>query len=80
MIDISALLEEIKASPYRDITVCAPHTGVLTFAQASIGDAVTGPQDKWKEKKGTQLATLEREHNPKPIYAPEKGEISALHT
>ena len=80
MIDISALLEELKASPYREITIFSPHTGVLTFAGASVGDAVTGPQDKWKEKKGTQLATLERERNPKPVCAPEKGEISALHT
>ena len=32
MINISALLDEIKASPYREIVIRTPHTGVVTFA------------------------------------------------
>ena len=75
MIDISKLLDEIKASPYREIVISTPHTGVVTFGDLKVGDTVMGPQGQWKEKPGTRLATLERERNPKPILAPEKGEI-----
>ncbi len=76
--DISALLDEIKASPYREIVIAAPHSGIITFSGIKPGDKVHGPQGQWKEKPGTLIATLERERNPKPICAPEKGEISAL--
>lgn len=78
MIDISALLDEIKASPYREIVISAPHSGILTFSDLKTGDKVAGPQGQWKEKPGTQLAVLERERNPKPLYAPENGELSAI--
>ena len=80
MINISALLDEIKASPYREIVICTPHTGVVTFADIKEGDEVLGPQGQWKEKPGTRLATLERERNPKPICSPEKGIISKIHS
>ena len=80
MIDISALLDEIKASPYREIIISAPHSGILTFADLKPGDKVHGPRGQWKEKPGTQVAVLEREHNPKPLYIPENGELSELHT
>lgn len=79
MVDISALLEEIKASPYRDIVISAPHTGTIQFAHAESGQIAHGPQGQWKEKPGTLLATLDRERNPKPIHAPEKGEIITLY-
>lgn len=69
------MLEEIKASPYREIVVKAPHTGVVTFPQIKKGDHVEGPQGQWKEKPGTLIATIERERNPKPLYASEKGEV-----
>lgn len=77
--DITALLDEIKAAPYREIVVAAPHTGVIAFADIKPGDMAHGPQGQWKEKPGTLIATLERERNPKPIYASEKGEISSVH-
>lgn len=80
MIDISALLDEIKASPYREIVITTPHSGVLTFSDLKPGDKVHGPQGQWKEKTGTQIAVLERERNPKPLYIPENGELSALST
>lgn len=80
MLNISELLENIKASPYREIEIKTPHTGRLTFANVHIGDSVHGPEGAWKEKPGTRLATLEREHNPKAICALENGEICALHT
>ncbi|WP_165175032.1 biotin attachment protein [Desulfovibrio sp. ZJ369] len=80
MIDISALLDEIKASPYREIIIRTPHTGRVTFAAVKAGEMVMGPQGQWKEKPGTQIATLERERNPKPICAPEKGAVSLVHT
>ncbi|BAV92206.1 biotin attachment protein [Candidatus Desulfovibrio trichonymphae] len=79
MLDISKLLDAIKASPYREIVIAAPHTGRITFADIKQGDVVLGRQGQWKEKPGVLLATLEREHNPKPVRAPEKGEISLVH-
>ena len=79
MINISALLDEIKASPYREIVVKTPHTGTVTLAGVTEGQEVLGPQGQWKERPGTLLATLEREHNPKPILALEKGIISRIY-
>ena len=80
MLNVSDLLEQIKQSPYREIEVKAPHTGEIAFADIKPGDKVHGPQGTWKEKPGTLLATLTRERNPKPIYAPEKGIVGAVHT
>jgi biotin carboxyl carrier protein len=76
MLDITALLEQLKASPYEEVHILAPHTGHVSFAEIQPGDAVYGPRGTWKEKPGTQLASLEREHNPKPICAPQNGVIS----
>ncbi|MBQ7738573.1 MAG: biotin attachment protein, partial [Desulfovibrionaceae bacterium] len=79
MVNITALLESISKSPYRDIVLVAPHTGRVTFAKVALHDEVAGPSGQWKEKQGTLLATLERERNDKPICATEKGEICELH-
>ena len=79
MLDISKLLEEIKQSPYDEITVSAPHSGVLTFADIKEGDKVTGRTGAWQEKPGTALATLERERNPRSVECQDKGEIKELH-
>lgn len=76
--DISTLLDGIKDSPYRDIKITAPHCGKVTFSAVKPGDKMDGPQGQWKEKPGTQIATLERERNPKPIYCPEKGVLSSI--
>lgn len=79
MLDISAVLEEIKASPYKELTVCAPHTGIIRFPEElQPGSPVNGPLGTWKEKPGTLLATIERERNTQPLYCEEKGEIVAL--
>ncbi len=80
MLNVSNILEQVKQNPYREITVSAPHTGVVSFADLKAGDAVHGPEGQWKEKPGTKLATLTRERNPKPICAPEKGVIDKLYT
>ena len=80
MLNVSDLLEQIKQSPYREIEVKAPHTGEIAFADIKPGDKVHGPQGTWKEKPGTLLATLTRERNPKPICAPEKGIVGAVHS
>lgn len=80
MLDISAVLEEMKASPYEEMHVVAPHTGVITFPEGlASGARLDGPMGAWKEKDGTVLATIEREHNPQPIYCPERGELAVLH-
>ncbi len=78
MLDVTALLDEIKSSPYEEVHILAPHTGTITFASLDKGSMVHGPQGMWKEKPGSLLVTIEREHNPKPIYAPEKGEICEI--
>lgn len=78
MIDFTQLLEEIKASPYEELVLAAPHTGVVTFGTLKVGDKVHGPTGTWKEKPGTLLATLDRERNPKPIMASQKGEVSGV--
>ena len=79
MLDISAVLEEVKASPYEEMTVRAPHSGVIRFPQGlQSGDPVYGPIGIWKEKPGTLLAEIERERNVQPIRCTEKGEIVAV--
>ncbi len=40
MIDFTKLLEEIKASPYEEVMITAPHTGVVTFGPLKVGDKV----------------------------------------
>lgn len=78
MLDISKLLEEIKASPYEENIVRAPHTGLVTFDNLQVGNKVFGAGGTWKEIPGTLLAAILREHNKKPIRATQKGEISAI--
>lgn len=70
MLNIKDFLEEIQASPYREVKVVAPHTGMVELAGIKKGDKVDGP-----EGKASVLAYLTRERNKKPITAPEKGEI-----
>lgn len=80
MLDITKLLEEIKASPYEEVVVCAPHTGIVNFAGIAEGSRVIGVTGMWKEIPGTRLATIERERNKKPIVTHEKGIVSKVHT
>ncbi len=78
MLDISKLLEEIKQSPYDEITVYAPHCGVLTFTDIQEGAKVTGRNGTWLEKPGSILANIERERNSRPVECADKGEIRKL--
>jgi hypothetical protein len=78
MLDITRLLEEIKASPYEEMVILAPHTGVLHFAELKEEARVTGPGGTWKERPGTLLATMVREHNERPITATQKGVVSEV--
>ncbi len=80
MLDVTSLLDEIKASPYEELDIVAPHTGVVSFGSLKVNDRVTGPYGSWKEKPGTLLATITRERNPKPITATQKGVVSAIHS
>ncbi len=76
MLEINKILDEIKASPFEELTVCAPHTGRVYFPDSlEEGQFVSGISGTWNEKPGTLLATIEREKNPKSITSPEKGEI-----
>ena len=78
MFSVTTLLDEIKASPYEEIVIKAPHTGHIKFATLQEGSKVQGPQGIWKEKPGSLLLTIEREHNLKNICAPEKGEVCSI--
>ena len=78
MLDVTRLLEEIKASPYEEMSITAPHTGKIAFGSLAVGDKVIGVSGTWKERPGTLIATLSRERNAKPICATQKGEVSAL--
>jgi len=77
--DVKAILEEIKASPFEEVEVIAPHCGVVEFKVAGEGAKVIGPSGTWKEKPGTLLATITRERNPKPIHCTRKGEVQKIH-
>ena len=80
MLDVTRLLDEIKASPYEEIIIRAPHTGILRFANTiKEGDRVTGAFGTWKEKPGTLLATIVRERNDRAIAATQKGLVSEIH-
>jgi hypothetical protein len=79
-VDIQSVLEKIKACPYEEVRVLAPHTGKVGFAEnLAVDMLVEGPGGLWKEKLGTRLATIERERNPQPVTSPEKGRISHIH-
>lgn len=78
MLNITEVLDEIKASPYEKIVVRAPHTGRVEFVQDTPGAKVQGPMGEWKEFPGTLLARLDRESNKKPVYAHQKGEVESV--
>ena len=79
MLNISSILEEMKKTPYTDLSIYAPHTGVLEFANINEADKVKAPSGQWKEISGTQIATITREKNPKPIIATQNGILQKLH-
>lgn len=78
MLNITEFLDEMKASPFEEIVVRAPHTGVVEFVQDKSGAKVVGPSGQWKEKPGTLLVRLEREGNKKPIHASQKGVVERI--
>ena len=69
MLNVKEMLDELNASPYEEIEIRTPHTGVVDFVGLAPGDRVTGPSGKWLERPGTLLANLTREKNKKPISA-----------
>lgn len=79
MVNFADLFEKIKASPYEEVEIVTPHTGVVSFGSLKVGDKVHGPFGKWHEQPGTCFALLNREHNSKPISVLQKGEVSSLH-
>lgn len=79
MQDVKAILEEIKASPYEEVEVLAPHTGVVEFKVSGQGTKVLAASGTWREKPGTLLATLVRERNARNIHCTRKGEVQTVH-
>lgn len=78
MLNITELLEEIKASPFEEIVLRAPHTGVVEYILDTPGTRVVETSGQWKEKPGTLLVRLEREGNKKPIHADQKGVVERI--
>ncbi|MBQ4132375.1 MAG: biotin attachment protein [Desulfovibrionaceae bacterium] len=78
MLDISKLLEEIKQTPFDEVEIISPWCGRVSCADINEDDPVSGPCGSWLEIPGTLLASVEREHNPKPVRAPEKGRIKLI--
>lgn len=78
MLNITALLEEIKQTPYTDLNIYAPHTGILDYTNINEGDEVKASSGQWQEIPGTKIATITREKNSKPILATQKGLIQKL--
>ncbi len=79
MLDVSQLLEEIKAAPYREVEIKSPHTGFVTFNNFKVGDQVFSATGNFKEIPATALMTINRENNPQPIRTSEKGVISNIY-
>lgn len=79
MRDIAEVMEELKAAPYTEREVCAPHTGVISFANIEEGTRVSGASGTWKEIPGTHIATVTREKNPCRILAAERGVIQKIY-
>ena len=81
MLDISTLLEEIKAAPYVESSIRTPHCGVVQFnEELKPGSKLIGPNGNWKEKPGTVLASIDRERCLKNINALEKGELVSINS
>lgn len=78
MLDISKLLEEIKQTPFDEVDIVSPWSGVLNFADIKEDDSVNGPLGTWQEIPATLLAHVDRERNLKPVRAPEKGRIKSI--
>ena len=79
MFNISSILEDMKKNPYTDLSIYAPHTGVLEFVNINEGDKVKAPSGQWQEVPGTKIAIITREKNPKIIAATQKGILQKLH-
>lgn len=78
MLNVGKLLEEMKESPYEEITVYSPHCGIVRYEKLPLSSSIRGPAGQWKEKPGTRLATVEREHNFHPITALETGTLISV--
>ena len=72
MLNIKQLLEEVRESPYEEVPVKSPHTGIIRFESLDHGQVVEGAED---DSKGSLLGHLEREGNVKPVSAPLGGEL-----
>ena len=79
MLDITALLDEIKQHPYLDVSIKTPHTGIIEFTDIEEGNKVKDVSGEFKEIPGTKIAVITRENNPRFIHAAQKGIIQKMH-
>ncbi|HIC90573.1 MAG TPA: hypothetical protein EYP21_00615 [Syntrophaceae bacterium] len=78
-VDLHDLLLKYKSHPYELVRIQTPHTGRVEF-KVEDGMAISGPKGKWQEIRGTLLYILERQKNPKPMYAPIDGTVVEVQT
>lgn len=78
MRDIAEVLDELKAAPFTEKDIRAPHTGILSFSDISEGAKVNGVSGTWNEVPGTAIATIVRERNPRVVSAPERGVLQNI--
>ena len=48
MLDITALLDEIKQHPYLDVSIKTPHTGIIEFTDIEEGNKVKDVSGEFK--------------------------------
>lgn len=80
MLSVTSLFGEIKASPFEEQEIVAPHTDVVTFGSFKLRNKVTGSNGIWKERPGTLIVTITRERNLRPLNTVQKGEVCAIHS
>ena len=76
-IDYEEILGKYRNDPFGYVDIFSSHTGKIRF-NVKLDEKVEGTTGKWRHVKGTQLCTLTRERNKKPVYSSSNGVISFI--
>ncbi|MEW6289660.1 MAG: hypothetical protein AB1545_07370 [Thermodesulfobacteriota bacterium] len=76
-IDYERILRSYRSDPYGYVDIFTSHTGQIRL-HVRLDDKVEGTTGKWHHIPGTQLFTLRRERNNKPIYSTSNGVVSFI--
>ncbi len=78
-IDFDELFSSYKDDPFDYVDVFSIHTGRITF-KVKDGEEVVAPSGEWGQIPGTLLYEINRERNPKDIFARTNGIVSEVRT